>query len=418
MTTELTGRYFISYRRSPARAVGTIEAERLRNALRDRGAPTWRDIDDLAAEPTEDDLVATLHDPQIAGAIMLVSPEVAASPIIKKVEAHRIFRRHAAKDGFFVKPVLINLNYNEANIALDAPAGFQDLGDWNLHKISGDTLTDDDAREIARSIVTTRLVALSADNATAPLDIGLFSRRGGGPGPFALRFDYSPYFVGRQPTEGAFGIIETALTDSASAAMAAHNNVIITGQGNASLPIGVLFGAVFSPLAGCRVSWQQAMPGHAPTYWSFEVTPVTADLKVRIVPGDPDSEDVVLALGISANTETAVTEFLNGTGLKPRASLHVSRNAGSMPQGTALTPEDGAAIVLQTVEAVRTLKDDLGLRRLRLHLFLACPLAMAVLLGQKLNTFTECVLYEHDPHADPSYLEVHRFNPSGFSYPA
>ena len=87
-----------------------------------------------------------------------------------------------------------------------------------------------------------------------------------------------------------------------------------------------------------------------------------------------------------------------------------------MPQGSSLSPQDGLAIVLQAAEAARTLKEDLGLRRARLHLFLACPLAMAVLLGQKLNTFSECFLYEHDPDDTPSYMRVHTFSPSGFTY--
>ena len=59
--TNHRGKYFISYRRSPARPNGTQEAVLVvRDALRDRGAPTWRDLDNLASEPAEDELVATL----------------------------------------------------------------------------------------------------------------------------------------------------------------------------------------------------------------------------------------------------------------------------------------------------------------------------------------------------------------------
>ena len=46
------------------------------NALRDRGLPTWRDLDNLAPEPTEQELVATLKDPNTAGAVMLITPEL------------------------------------------------------------------------------------------------------------------------------------------------------------------------------------------------------------------------------------------------------------------------------------------------------------------------------------------------------
>ena len=74
------------------------------------------------------------------------------------------------------------------------------------------------------------------------------------------------------------------------------------------------------------------------------------------------------------------------------------------------------ALVNAAIDAVREARDDLGLTRSRLHLFLACPLSMAVLLGQKLNTFGQCALYEHDPDSINGYHRVHDFNPSGFTY--
>ena len=132
--------------------------------------------------------------------------------------------------------------------------------------------------------------------------------------------------------------------------------------------------------------------------------------------GDIVSEDIVLALSVSANIEMTVSEYLNAAGVKSRALIHAMLKDGPVPQGSSLSPQDGLAIVLQAVQAARNLKEDIGLARARLHLFLACPLAMAVLLGQKLNTFYECILYEHDPETTPSYIPVHTFNPSGFSY--
>ena len=416
MITNPKGQYFISYRRSPARPHGTQEAVTIRDALRDCGAPTWRDLDDLALEPTEDELVATLTDPNTAGAVMLISPEVATSPIIRNVESRRIFRRHSARDGFVIKPVLIGLDYAEANNALDAPAGFQDLGHWNLHKLGGDVVTDGDARMIARDLMKTRLEAIKEAAPDAPLDVALFSRRGGGPGSYALRHDFTPYFDGRTSKVDTYSKIETALVDTAGIVASIYNDAPIVGRGNAALPLGVLYGAVFSPLADFRVSWLQGLAGHEKEVWSLAVGQSDICLCSAVAMGDVASEDIVLALGVSANIEMAVSEYLNATGLKPRASIHATLEAGSVLQGSSLSPQDGLAIVLQAVQSVRTLKEDLGLRRAQLHLFLACPLAMAVLLGQKLNTFSECVLYEHDPDAVPSYMRVHTFSPSRFTY--
>ena len=386
------------------------------NALRDRGAPTWRDVDDLAPEPTEQELVATLKDPNTAGAVMLISPEVADSPIIQRVEAHRIFQRHAARDGFLVKPVLIQLGYGEANEVLGSPAGFQDLGDWNLHKLDDPELDDSAARTVACDVLSERLATVATDHQGKGLSVGLFSRRAAAAADFTLLWDFSPYFDGRESPSGTFDTIEQALADSASALAAYFNEAAIAATGYASLPLGVLFGAVFSPLTGFHLSWQQVLAGRPKDTWSLAVDVKHLQLEHSLKLADPRSEDLVLALGISAHIEHAVAEYLEANCVRPRAAMHLSIETGSVPPGHRLSAGEGLSVVYQAINAVRQFKDDYGLARVRLHLFLACPLAMAVLLGQVLNTLTQCVLYEHDPSGNPAYRRVHAFNPSGFTH--
>ena len=81
-----------------------------------------------------------------------------------------------------------------------------------------------------------------------------------------------------------------------------------------------------------------------------------------------------------------------------------------------MTPEEGVGFVLSAVQKIREVREDLGMQRSNLHLFLACPLAMAVLVGQKLNTFSACHLYEHAPGERPSYRRVHSFEASSLAY--
>lgn len=409
-------RYFISYRRSPARETGTEEARILRHALRDRGIITWRDLDDLGAEPTETQLTDVLQHPDTAGAILIVSPEVESSPVIRNVEARRIFQRYERDPDFLVKVVLVGLNYADANRVLGAPAGFQDLSDWNLHRIQNESLSEEDARTIARDAVRHRLRHLTHDANDDVLQVGFFSRRGAGPGPFALRHDVSPYFDGRRSPEGTYARIQSALTDSAGSILSAVDSPRIVGRGNVSLPLGALFGAVYSPLADFRLSWRQGLAGHPETLWTHGVAAAAIEVAVSVKTHDAASEDIVLALGVSANIESAVTSYLNAHRISRRVAIHVAPKDGSVAQGVALTAAEGVTIVNQAIQAARHQKDDLRLSRAGLHLFLACPLAMAVLLGQKLNTFSECVLYDHDPGLTPPYRLVHRFDPSSLRY--
>ena len=414
--TNRRGKYFISYRRSPARQNGTQEAILVRDALRDRGAPTWRDLDDLASEPTEDELVATLTNQEIAGAVMLISPEVRSSPIIRNVEAYRIFQRHRANDGFLIKPVLIGLEYAEANEVLDGPGGFQDLNNWNLHKLKANHLTERDAKTIARQIVKYRVNSIVDSNNDGQLNVGVFSRVPGSHRPLDLSHDFSPYFSGRTASPKTYHRIESAFLDTASILASTYDRVSIQGRGNTGLSVGVLFGAIYSPLANFRLSWLQEFAGHDPESWSVSSGCSDIALETIVTKGDPASEDIVLALGISASIERPVSEYISSSGLRPRASIHATIRAGAVPQGTPLSPQDGLSLSLQAVEAIRNLREDVGLISVRLHLFLACPLALAVLLGQKLNTFSQCTLYEHHPDRRPSYARVHTFNPSSICY--
>ena len=409
-------KYFISYRRAPARAAGDTEALRLRDALRDRGIRTWRDLDNLGAEPTESELTATLQDPETVGAILLISPEVRDSSVIRNVEARRIFQRKANDSTFLVIPVLLGLNYSEADDVLGSPAGFQNVNNWNLHRVPSGELSEEDARRVASAVLRHRTAAIAAANDLKELHVGLFSRRVAGAASPPLRLNYAGYFDGRSCPDGTFSVIERAILDAATAITETIPTRNIVGQGYASLPIGVLFGAVFSPLAGFELAWMQAFDGKTAERWSHAVDRSDADARVTVTEGDVASNDIVLALGVSANVETSVAGFLRSTGTSYRVALNVGPSDGPVPQGVALTPADGVSLVNAAIDAVRQSREDLGLASSRLHLFLACPLSMAVLLGQKLNTFGRCVLYEHDPDSPHGYQRVHTFNPSGFSY--
>ncbi len=413
MTTNPRGRCFISYRRLPHRVA---EAVAVRNALRDRGVPTWRDLDDLVDEPTEQELVQVIRNPDTAGAVILACAETSSSAMVQKVELPEIFARQARKDGFQIKPVLIGLDYASADKAMGSPAGFQDLGNWNLTRIAGDTLTGEDVRAVANGVLKQRLQAIASVGGNDQLRAGLFTRRIEGSLGLDLRHDFSSYFEGRTPQAGAFEVIERALHDAASLILATGSSKKILCEGAASLSAAALFGAIFSPLAGFKVSWTQALAGHAAEGWSLASPRGTRPLSLKTTRGNLQSNAIVLALGVNAAIEPAVADYLRAQGIDPRACVYAEPEGGPLRQGEALSSGDGLNFVLQAADALRDLKDQLRLRTAEVHVFLACPLAMAMLLGQKLNTFTKCYLYEHVPDQTAPYMMVHGFNPSSFSY--
>ena len=413
--TDPKGRMFISYRRSPARPSGDGEAHMILDALRDRGVPTWRDLDDIGPEPTEDELVQTLNDIGIAGAILLVSPQVATSPMVRLVEAPAILDRYKQRNGFLLKPVLIDLDYPDIDRVLDRPGAFQELSRFDILKVPSETLQPADARRIAGAVVKLRLQTIKAVDPDAPFQIGLFSRRTPGVDGYALRHDVTPYFDGRFATDGAYDTIEAALYDSASALAATGDRIQIAARGNAALPLGVLFGAMYSPFVFDLV-WLQSAPGTPPEDWSLKTGVEDVALDISVSKGDPQSEDLVLAVSINAEVEHAAAEYLETHLLDPRATIHVGLATGPLQRGQTMSPRQGLKVTYAAIDAARNLKTELRLKRVNLHLFLACPLSLAVLIGQNLNTFSDCVVYEHIEGGHPAYREVHRFRPSSFTF--
>ena len=413
--TDPVGSVLISYRRSPARPSGNVEAALVRDALRQMGVPTWRDLDDLAFEPTEEALVSVIEDPSLSGAILLISPEVKTSQMMRRVETVRIFRRQRAQDGFWVLPVLVGLDYDEAESVLDSPAGFRDLGTWNMHKVCSETIGLEDAWGIARSAVKTRLQAIREVDANGPLSIGAFARRPPA-SPCSLTHDFSTQFHGRRVVEGGYEVFQRALLNSASKVLATFPNPKLLGVGMAPLPLGALLGAVYSPRAGFELGWSQIVEGQDPQHWSFAMPASEIAMDERVALGDTSSDSLVLAIGLSADIEHAVASSLKQMGVACRAYVHCSPSSGSYTPGSVLLPEQGVGYVLSAIRKVREVREELGMIQANLHLFLACPLAMAVLIGQKLNTFSNCHLYEHDPAACPPYIRVHTFQPSSLPY--
>lgn len=86
---------FVSYRHSDGKAI----ADELTWLLRAAGIPVWRDVDDLPPGDTEARLQQAIED-GISGAVLVITPHVADSPVVRTVEAPRLLALHHAQPGF------------------------------------------------------------------------------------------------------------------------------------------------------------------------------------------------------------------------------------------------------------------------------------------------------------------------------
>ncbi|MGH8643147.1 MAG: SAVED domain-containing protein [Gammaproteobacteria bacterium] len=388
--TDPTGRCFLSYRRARADETALLIA-----AQHDHGIPTWQDVSNLRSVPTEDEIRSVLADPSVASAVLFITPEVEASPIIRNVEVPKIINRAEAADGFFVVPLAAGrLDYNEAAEITSNILSAQNLADWNMHKVTGTTLSPDDAGNIAYRVLVQRMQAihrhLPRDH---PLRIGLFVRRS----PAfelgnALALDWSSRFTGKEATQETWrDMLLPALSRVADAVRKHAPNRQIEAFGIPTLPAALAFGCVFLSTGGFQVSWRQVTPGCPDQFWTIATAREQSGFEPRIASRDPNAQDIAVLVSVADNVESLFSTYQKE--LPPLRALVRVTKSGSYPH-LVCSPGQAADIAYVVQDAMRTARREYGAIG-TMHLFLAVPAGLAILVGQLLNTFGVVQTYEH-----------------------
>ena len=324
--TDPTGLSFVSYRRSRIE-----ECTRLVSALRERGIPTWRDVDDLNTEPTESELRRVLGDDSVASAILWISPETAESSIIRKVEAPVALDRHARQDGFFVVPVAAGgLGYEEAAEALRTGTSIIDVGRWKIVKLESDPAGQADIAEVTNRVLRQRLQAIdSASPAGVPLRISLNTRQRVGhlPGT-ALTLDWSHRFGGIQRREAEKADWQESLLPSLGGVIEAIQRFVphrrLLAGGLCCLPAATALGYHLMATAGIDVAWEQRMTDGSFQQWSLAADPEESGFSASTVDGNTDATDLAVLVSVNNDVSQAVAASSGETG-PFRAYVHIKR---------------------------------------------------------------------------------------------
>ncbi len=410
--TDPTGRCFISYRRARAAEAGLLVA-----ALRDRGVPTWLDVADLAIAPTEAALRRVLDDPATAGAVIFATPEVEGSSFIRDVEVPLIFERHRRDDGFFAIPVAAGgLDYSDMPRALGPYVGLTPISGWNVHRIDGDPADAAALAGVADLVLKQRLIAVHARlPAAEPVRVVIATRAPlpKKPGP-VLAFDLTHRFNGRIASAEAWADDILPAFRSVARAIGAHapgREVELSGA--FAIPAAVAIGAAFLAPADRRIVCLQAQQdrGLPPDPWGLHRGREASGFEVRCDPQNVGASDMALLLSVAGNVND---DFIATRPTLPplRVVISVARPAGpantSRPTLNAGQALDIANLAIDALRAARTDYKASG----TVHLFLAVPVGLAMMIGQLLNTFGRVQTYEHIPGAPNPYVPAALLTPS------
>lgn len=402
-STVPSGRSFLSYKRERA-----AEARHLIRAQQLLGIPTFQDVENLGHGPTEDTLRQVLASSEIAGGVALLTPEVVQSPMIHSVEIPLLLRRRRAEDGFAIVGVVAGgLDYGEVPALFPGGLRAEDLRVWNLEKVDQDPLTFADAQHIAAIVLRSRLRSI-AEAAEGPFSVSLNTRDRPAFDPsYSLRLDWSPEFdAGAVTPEWWDSALLPALRMVSKTLVPLARGRGVAMSGFLSLPAAVGLGTAFIEATGVHVDWHQAgQPAGAP--WSLAATDDAVDVELAIRAGDVHATDLAVLISL---TDDVSPPFGAMRPSLPAIRVTVHVTASSLPLQIT-TAGQAAAIARMVRDGIRGARRDYGAAG-TVHLFMAVPAGIAVLVGQLLNTLGPVQTYDFRAGASLPYTPAALLAPS------
>lgn len=401
--TNTQGRVFISYSR---KCLGDVAG--IVQCLADHGIPAWQDINDLSHTQTEDEIRRVLGDQNTAGALMYIAPEVSASDMIKNVEAPEIINRAVADRNFLLVPVAAGgLDYKGVGPIFQGYIGANDLSTWNILKVNPTPLTQDDAVVIAKRLLRERVRAIHGQLPAGDTIAIQFALRQilTHTGDYTLTIDWFKHFNGRFADVCVWsGELLPALKEIISAVEQEAPGRRIEASGNPTLSAALALGVECLSTRNINLAWKQLTAGQPAAKWSLSNNREPCGLSARTTSLNVCANDLALLLSVTGNVEADFSRTQNSL-----PQLRACVNVGDFQQGGLVRRQnltggeaiDAAHII---INAIRDARDYYNARG-TVHIFMAVPAGLAMMVGQLLNTFGEIVTYEHVPGGTPPYVQ-------------
>ena len=400
------GPVFVSYRHSD----GAELALSLAWALRASGVPVWLDRSDLPPGDTERRLEEAMQT-GLSGAVLLVTPDIAESRVVKEIELPHLLRLEA--EGEFTLSIASTIEAESGGLDYSAPDRLLSRAVPDLKRLRQDpVLTSKDIANIARSHCRQRMEALRAgiESAGQVIDINLQTRIApsaiGPYGDLVLRLR-PPVPGDRRPHRQGLEDLQLFLSDLPhllEIAGARHARV----SGGAHLSVAFALGAALpTTLIGHVDAIDTA--GHA---WSFSDNAPAPGASTRLLevmdhsPHGASRDGAVVYVDLLPTRSDSAFDRL--------AEAHPGRSASvfhirPVAEGNLL-PEDAGAIVAEASHAIRQAASRSETPEV--HLLLRCPWTVALLLGRTLNTIRVNLYEWEDGPDDCESLVVPRYLPS------
>ncbi len=391
------GPLFLSYRQSDGRAL----AVDLAWALRTAGVPVWQDATDLPPGDTEDELDHALAEGISAGLILL-TPEVTRSTVVRTVEAPRLIE--AAAQPLFTLAMATTIYKNPAkpgdgydHAAADGLLG-QPSGTASRFK-QGPIASPGERAQLAADLARGRLNALAARIRSAGhlrLDVETRIQPAAAASTADLVMRIRPAASGRLPSPAGLRDLRQALAHLPSLV---HNALSATSAGR----VVVTGGAHLSIAAALGAALPRTLVGtlelvdRTSTSWTDSGEAPNPELIVRHGHGTNTGRTVLAYVDLlPSSSDPAYTALIEV--LRPELAAWSHLRSAYAP--AELDARQAAPLAAAIAEHIRALAG--AHHSTHVHLVLRCPYAIAALVARRLNTLTLDV-YEWDDEPTPIY---------------
>jgi TRAP transporter TAXI family solute receptor len=375
-------------------------------ALHDVGIPTWQDVTNLGYEPVEDAVRAHILDPSTAGAILFLTREVRKSTFIRNVEVPGILRRHELRDGFWVLPVLAgDLNRSDPPAALADTTGAAELARWNPH-LAGTPFSRATAAAVAAAALRERVVAVHAHlDRDAPLRVRLDVQENRVLSGEAFILDWAAHFSPLANPEQWQTTLLPALETFRRALCEHAPGRAVEVTGTPSPPAAFALGYALREPPPMRVVWLQRMRGgREPQAWSLLDAADShlareAGWTAQMSGQDVDGRDLAVLINVTNDTWARYVAT-RPTLPRIRATITVDHEDARHAPPDARTDSirigsgaEAASLARLVKSAIRGAIDTFGSLD-AVHVFLAGPTGLAMLIGQLAKAFPPVVTYD------------------------
>ena len=265
--------------------------------------------------------------------------------------------------------------------AIDSAVGL--IRDWVLRRER--TLAPDELQDWARQRVGQQ---------TAPGAVVVIEAIDRDPHPDDAdeRISFVDAYLGEEPFErrllrnpGQWPLIGTQIEDAAQRLRIAGTRRVVV-RGAMRLPVWFAVGAAFRDVRGFETAGLQK-----DTIWSSEDLAIPGNVQAETITFG-DGSDAAVAVGIAADPTSEVSGYITAGGLPIGSLVSILPHGGPSPAAVS-----DSATAAATAVAVRDAVSDLlqATSIDHIHLFLATPGALALLLGHRWNALRPTTVYEH-----------------------